>query len=148
MKIIYHKMSLFDAPRDSCLVHACNSMGVWSKGIARTFAEKFPDSFTIYKEICKLFPTLGRAYLIRDKDYYIGCLFTSKDFGPRKDPPDMILKSTQKALDDFMSSISHGIPIYSNRFNSGLFNVPWTDTENLLLNHPDTREWHVCDPDM
>jgi hypothetical protein len=33
--IKYHKMSLFDVPTGSVLVHAVNNQGVWGSGIAK-----------------------------------------------------------------------------------------------------------------
>jgi len=147
MKIIYHKMSLFETPRGSCLVHGCNAQGKWGSGIAKIFAEKFPNSYTIYSEACKKqFAAVGNGFVIKDIQYYIGCLITSHDYGPRKDPPDVILKQTRQALTDFLSSF-HGTAIYSNKFNSGLFDVPWEETEKIILEMSDTRVWNVCDPD-
>jgi len=145
MKINYIKMSLFDAPKQACLVHACNAQGAWFSGIAKPFKENYPNAFLVYKEACQTIPSLGKAYIIRDADHYIGCLITSQDFGVRKDPPDLIIKNTRKALAEFITALPHNTPIYSNRFNSGLFEVPFIETENLIAELNDSRIWNVCD---
>ncbi|KAJ9287414.1 hypothetical protein DTO021C3_5105 [Paecilomyces variotii] len=44
---------LFDAPDGAVLIHSCNCMGNWGKGIARGFKEKFPGAFEIYRSHCK-----------------------------------------------------------------------------------------------
>jgi len=147
MKVHHHKMSLFDAPKGSCLIHACNAMGVWRSGIAVEFSRRFPNAYTIYRAYCSHFPAVtGDGLAIRDKDFYIGCLITSKDFGCNKDQPEVILAQTATALDGLLRSVPHNVPLYSCKFNSGLFQVEWSRTEKLLLDHMDERDWHVCDP--
>ncbi|GAD91648.1 phosphatase, putative [Paecilomyces variotii No. 5] len=44
---------LFDAPDGAVLIHSCNCMGNWGKGIARGFKEKYPAAFEIYRVHCK-----------------------------------------------------------------------------------------------
>jgi ADP-ribose 1''-phosphate phosphatase len=80
------------------------------------------------------------------KKHWIVCLFTSSGFGNRVDSPDQILNSTYAALEDLdmqlvmlkqpNEEIGDGQPppgaLFSCRFNSGLFAVPWNDTRELI----------------
>ncbi|KAJ5126551.1 ADP-ribose 1''-phosphate phosphatase [Penicillium atrosanguineum] len=80
------------------------------------------------------------------KAHWIICLFTSRDYGKRVDSPDMIINSTHAALQDLKSQVnslqndiqgSQKPPpgeLWSCRFNSGLFGVPWGKTRSLLDN--------------
>jgi hypothetical protein len=40
--------------------------------------------------------------------------------------------------------------VYSNKFNSGFFRVPWPETEAVLLECLGDKEieWVVCDPQL
>lgn len=78
--------------------------------------------------------------------HFIVCLFTSFDFGRRADNPDMIANCTHAALLDLKHQMDvYGLVpddqeigklypngLYTCRFNSGLFGVPWSRTRNLL----------------
>lgn len=80
------------------------------------------------------------------KKHWIICLFTSSGFGSRVDSPDQILNSTYAALEDLdmqlvmlkqpNEEMGDGQPppgaLFSCRFNSGLFAVPWNDTRELI----------------
>lgn len=141
------KGSLFDAPVGSILVHACNARGVWGTGIAVEFKKRFPESFDFYHEFCmeegnKL---LGVTILCPEENgYFVGCLITSDGYGKFKDSPEDILKNTRLALPCVLDTV---LPIHSNKFNSGLFAVPWNDTEKVLLETMDkagyTKPWTV-----
>lgn len=147
LKIIQHKMSLFDPvliPKGSILVHATNCKGIWGSGVAREFAILFPEAYNVYAAACRSSNVVGTSLVIRDQDYYVGCLNTSFDYGPRKDPPEKILEQTKTALVCFMRNLPHGIPIYSCKFNSGLFQVEWERTEALIAEIEDSRVWNVC----
>lgn len=146
------KMNLFDAPRDSILVHACNCQASWNSGIAVEFKNRFPKAHRLYNQHCmrKDIPILGTALVVHDENYHIGCLFTSKHYGSRKGTPESILAETESALEYlFEEIIFRGLPreIYSNQFNSGLFNVPWEKTEEILvkmLKEFPSFNWTVC----
>lgn len=158
-KLIYKKMSLFNAPEGSVLVHACNCKGVWGSGIAKEFKERFPAAERIYKETCDSFGIIGTAQLISSYDvkqnssnYWIGNLLTSRGFGSTLDTEDEILVNTVLALWNLCSNLqSKNInTVYSNKFNSGLFKVPWEKTEAIIkvfANRYDLT-WVICDPNL
>lgn len=52
--ITYKKMSLFDAPKETIIVHACNSQGMWGSGIAKPFAQNYPVSYESYKDLHRI----------------------------------------------------------------------------------------------
>lgn len=161
------KMNLFDAPPGSVLVHACNAQGVWGRGIALSFKQRFPKSYWAYKGYCGALPEkiLGTAFVFSDRAagtwvgpptgggvlrpaYYVGCLITSSHYAPPDDPA-LILEYTEDAIKHLMTMAPPGTRIFSNKFNSGLFGVPWADTEQVLRAtvSPDA-EWTVCDPEV
>lgn len=130
------KMDLFDAPKEAMLVHACNCLGVWGSGIARLFRDKFPDAFNYYQATCwdKGKDLLGKSIVVGAEGRLIGCLFTSYAFGDNVDSVTDILEATKTAIIDMYENarILGVTEIYSNRFNSGLFGVPWYKTEAIL----------------
>lgn len=135
--ITYIKGDLFNAPQDRLLVHAVNCQGVWGSGVAKIFARYYPDEGVAYKAICNFgdmsdgnigpeHTYLGKALVINS----VGCLFTSYDYGDRKDSPEEILKNTETAMQDLL--IKTTMKLAMPRINSGLFAVPWEDTEKIL----------------
>lgn len=44
---------LFDAPNNAVLIHACNCVGSWGAGIAKTFKAKYPTAYKAHNEYCK-----------------------------------------------------------------------------------------------
>lgn len=78
------------------------------------------------------------------KQHWVVCLFTSRGFGGRVDSPDSIVNSTSAALQDLKRQLDEleecsrgsGEPLsgklFSCRFNSGLFAVPWARSRELL----------------
>lgn len=152
--IIYKKMSLFDAEPGSVLVHACNTRGVWGSGIAKVFKEKFPTAYSHYNKYCKDFGLIGTAPIFEEGDYSVVCLLTSSGYADTLDSKDKIIVNTTLALNNFCSNEHWRYygkrPVYSNKFNSGLFNVPWEETERILKVFVDRYdlEWIVCDPNM
>lgn len=130
------KGSLFDAPKGSIIIHACNCKGVWGSGIAAGFAKKFPKAREVYAKACQERGPhlLGTCLLIPAGDYTIGCLFTSKNYGGNVDPPDRILAATRSAISHLLSQNKDGIigPMHICKINSGLFRVPWPDTKKIL----------------
>lgn len=139
-------MSLFEAPGGSLLVHACNAKGVWGSGIAKEFKERFPTAYKRYNQFCQNKNPLGAGQLFEDNGYFIGCLITSSGFANSLDSKDAILVHTTLALKDLMSF--QEMNIYSNKFNSGLFKVPWEETEKILKVFVERYDlnWTVCDP--
>lgn len=138
--IKYHKKDLFSAPSGSIILHATNCKGVWGNGIAKTFAIKFPNAFKAYVSTCRTNgPKLaGSVLLIPTAKYTIGCLFTSKKYGMFKDKKEEILDQTGRALCDLINRNKHRIlenkplEFHLPKINSGLFAVPWNETEKLI----------------
>lgn len=154
MGLKYAKMSLFDAPSSSILVHACNRQGVWGSGIAKEFKQIYPQAYNEYVTFCRFVALPGDAFVSDPigSQRIIG-LITSDDYGDKKDGPDLILYNTALALEDLhkdLSFIDLGKSFYSNKFNSGLFNVPWERTEAILKGFVEKYniDWTVCDPEL
>jgi ADP-ribose 1''-phosphate phosphatase len=148
------KMDLFDAPRGSVLVHACNAMGVWGSGIAAEFRKRFPKGDALYRNYCltnKPPDILGSTLMTNEENYLIANLITSSGYGRNVDKEDEILVHTALAISDLVECLSQylddGILVYSNKFNSGLFNVPWHKTEYILEKYVKRYglDWTVCD---
>ncbi len=160
--VTYAKMSLFDAPKGSILAHGCNAQGVWGSGIAKPFKDKYPKSWEEYNKHClhqiainPEFGAVGHGLLTSEENgHRVACLITSTNYASKKDPPGQILMQTILALKDLMSHLNTyellTNPIYCNKFNSGLFNVPWPNTEKVLKYYADRYDLNfvVCDPDL
>lgn len=163
------KEDMFKAPLDTWVAHGVNCRGIWGGGVAFFMKEKYPKSFELYNKHCKSFSDddlIGSAQIIDTTDMKnipgkprkIINLFTSKAFGMYKDFPDEIVENTRSALDylwpllQMVEPNSKEINIWSNKFNSGLFDVPWEQTEEVLLESLDKAEkeyklninWTVC----
>lgn len=155
--ITYKQMSLFDAPKDSIIVHAVNCQGVWGSGIAKEFKTRYPDSFVQYALWCKEHTT-GEAKIacwpVREQ-HHVSWIATSQNYGPLKDSVEQIKINTTIALEDLCTQIYSlwrgsvlTVDVYSNRFNSGLFGVKWEDSElilkTVLKRYPEIN-WIVCE---
>lgn len=150
-QLTYIKGSLFDAPKGSLIVHACNCRGVWGAGIALEFHKRYPEAFKVYSAYCNIRKpneSRGTFISIKEVDHMIGCLMTSKSYGPHKDSPEQILKATDLAIKELMTCPV--TVIYSCKINAGLFGVPWEKTEAIILEHlkanPDVK-WIVMTPE-
>lgn len=144
--INYIKGDLFElAPQGAFLAHAVNCQGVWGAGIAKTFKKLYPIDFKQYKEYaCQ--GVVGN-YLITHSN--IICLFTSVFYDKERIAEgDIILNHTYMALMHLEYGLPKNAVVYSNKFNSGLFNVPWQHTEYLLecflARRPDVQ-WTVVE---
>lgn len=136
----YQKGNLFDAPKGSYLVHSCNCMGRWGSGIAAQFQKLFPRSYDEYRWFCNDFhrPQPGDVLVCKPENgYQVVCLFTSRGYGAGVDPPHRIVAATGLAL----SRMPKDKPVHMPRINSGHFNVPWSRTEELLIDF-DVTIWH------
>lgn len=165
--LTYERINLFHAPKDAIIIHACNAKGMWRSGIAAEFAQRYPNSYSSYKLFCKEWDmlrgtSLGKGRLSTrpfDEDHYVGWIVTSQEESSNPDSPDQIKINTTLALVDLCKSIYNylnlndleSITIYSPKFNSGLFHVPWTESElilkTVLFDYPRIN-WVVCDPEM
>lgn len=103
-----------------------------------------------------MIPPQQSDFLLHRRRHWVTCLFTSEYYGSRVDSEDMIVNSTFAALQDLnrqlqvltqqASETGNERPqrLYSSRFCSGLFKVPWErickliDTVGLRINvyHP------------
>lgn len=126
--------NLFDAPKGSLIVHACNTQGVWGAGIASTFARLYPEYYKAYKAHCdaKGNNLLGTCLILEGKWHKVGCLFTSTGYGHKALYQDAILKATFHSLVDLFDQIPDTEVVNMPRINSGLFRVPWEDTREVL----------------
>lgn len=159
--IEYRKGSLFDAPVGSYLVHACNTQGVWGSGIATEFKRRYPHAFAVYNRHCQNNSTfaLGQFWAIWDTTHNVTCLLVSSGYGRMVDSKEDIKKQTEKTLTDFLKWVTDPkqhintppvTEVYSNKFNSGFFRVPWQETEAILIEclKPYNIKWIVMDPDL
>ncbi len=128
------KGNLFNAPKGSILIHACNTRGVWGAGIAREFAKRFPKAYSKYMSVCREQGSslIGKCLLIQENDYVIGCLFTSKNYGRFADSTGKILDATRLAIAHLIAQNEHNRPLHTCKINSGLFGVPWHKTKEIL----------------
>ena len=133
-------------PTYTVLVHAVNSQGVWGSGIAKKFKELYPHSFQEYNAVCTLRQNHNFYETAKENSRKVGCLFTSKNYGNLKDSKDVILYNTVLALEE-LGSLDNGGHYYSNKFNSGLFGVPWEETEKILAVAVQkfNLDWTVCE---
>lgn len=159
--INYEKKSLFDVKGKVILTHAANCQGVMGSGIAKEFKQRFPEAVALYAYD---FSTTGqrpshqplgagkaKLYPTKNPDIFMGCLFTSWNYGAKVDKPGAIIEYTKHALPKFLRLVQAmpDFKIYSNKFNSGLFNVPWEQTEALIveaLKQYPGMTWTVCSP--
>lgn len=139
--IEYRKGDMFEQDREGKIfVHACNCQGVWGSGIAKVFAEKYPQAYQRYRTHCLEYVEKGKqtllqgtTLLIKNELQYIGCLFTSIYYGKFKSAAPIILENTRNAIEDFFSiDVARMMEIHSPKINSGLFGVPWEQTENII----------------
>lgn len=132
--IILVKGDLFSAPKDSIIIHACNTRGAWGAGIARQFAKRYPEAYKFYNRMCleNGANLLGSCLLIDVEDHTIGCLFTSSGYGSKVDDEQSILDNTFDAIDDLIFQNVQNKPLHMCKINSGLFGVDWELTQEVL----------------
>ncbi|KAF2866357.1 hypothetical protein BDV95DRAFT_505059 [Massariosphaeria phaeospora] len=153
LTLTHHTGDLFAAPPHSILIHACNTQGQWSAGIAAAFRSLYPRAHQRYRQHClshynpssNPVPT-GTCLLIppcedeSDKSgrpqHWIACLFTSAKFGRAKDKPPVILVNTRKAMRGLLRQVRRsgcgGGGLRMCRINSARFGVPWERTVAVL----------------
>ncbi|KAJ5970209.1 uncharacterized protein N7479_000127 [Penicillium vulpinum] len=91
-----------------------------------------------------IIPPQQSDFSLHRRRHWIICLFTSVHYGSRRDSEDMIVNSTFAAL-QHLSGQLHGLSLqtsdtgnerphslYSSRFCTGLFNVPWDRIRKLI----------------
>jgi ADP-ribose 1''-phosphate phosphatase len=135
------KGDLFTAPKGSIICHACNTYGAWGAGIAKQFANRYPDAYKIYKQFCDDQEgfALHQCLLIDAGDLTIGCLFTSWGYGAYVDKPERVLKATYNSIDCLIRQNTGRKPIHMCKINSGLFGVKWELTQEVLEKFPEQK---------
>ncbi|EMC91723.1 hypothetical protein BAUCODRAFT_43663, partial [Baudoinia panamericana UAMH 10762] len=160
LKLIEESGDIFDAPPNALLIHACNCQGSWGAGIAKAFKDSYGDAYHDYVDHCnenKAESLIGTALLIPpaatalkpsnnksspERKHFVGCLFTSRFYGKRKDSPTKILDVSGPAMEDLLSQVdawnakakpdSRIGEVRMCKINSGLFAVPWPKTKAVL----------------
>lgn len=144
--IKYKQGDLFDnLTGNEIIAHACNAQGVWGSGFAKQCKERFPINFNFYRNFCfgyKKAPITGTSILTQSGPplplTFILCLLTSEKYGRAKDEPQKIVENTRLALQhysDLMADTGKNLTleIVSPKINAGLFGVPWSATEFLIM---------------
>lgn len=155
---------IFDAPRGTLIIHSCNCRGSWGAGIAAAFKSHYPNAYKIYAARCQKWKNelFESAQLISPQKadrqgHFVGCLYTSRHYGKKKDTPEKILSVTGPAMQDLLEKVKewndeHGSneqvqEVRMCMINSGLFAVPWEETRAVLegidVSHLDVREVKV-----
>lgn len=125
------------------------------------FRSRFPSAYHQYAQHCANHAEdpatlLGTTLLIpitqndRGYTFYVACLFTSDFAGAKKLGPQDIVRHTDEATSDLVQQINElrakglkfedngrGVVVNMPKINAGLFNVPWEDTEKVLLSYGD-----------
>ncbi|CAI4037263.1 hypothetical protein SMKI_02G1310 [Saccharomyces mikatae IFO 1815] len=143
------------------LIHSCNCNGSWGGGIAYQLALNYPKAESDYVEVCEKYGSalLGRCILLpsyENSDLLICCLFTSSFGGSSHGEKNSILNYTKLSLNELKAYRASGgkgkvnddiIDIYLNnhtkhhigeynlempQINSGIYGVPWKETERVL----------------
>lgn len=130
-----HKYGNLFSVKEGLLVHACNMQGVWGSGVAKVFKAIYPSAFASYKIDCLLRgkSLRGTCSIFEGIDASVGCLYTSFDYGPRKDSEELILQATIASVSNLLMK-ADGREIHSPKINSGLFGVEWLKTEKIINN--------------
>lgn len=161
LKLEYVQGDIFDAPDGTLLIQACNSQGRWGAGIATVFRQQYPRAHKGYQFHCKTthdpiadpVPTGTHLFMPPEEKegapkHFIGCLFTSQKVGKAKDPPQQILRNTDRAMRSLLAQLKRekwvAVPGKSRmededvkavrmcKINSGNFGVKWEDTAAVL----------------
>ncbi|QHS71587.1 ADP-ribose 1''-phosphate phosphatase [Saccharomyces paradoxus] len=143
------------------LIHSCNCNGSWGGGIAYQLALRYPKAEKDYVEICEKHGSalLGKCILLpsyENSDLLICCLFTSSFGGSSHGGKQSILNYTKLSLDKLKAFRAAGGKAGTNediindyldghikypvgeyklempQINSGIFGVPWKETERVL----------------
>jgi ADP-ribose 1''-phosphate phosphatase len=105
-------------------------MGRWGAGIAVEFRNRFPDEYMVYQAMCaRNGPIAGYGYIINSR---VGCIVSSKGYGPKADSPEIILQQTIEAIPDILKACPAGMEIHSPKINAGLFKVSFELTAQAI----------------
>lgn len=144
------------------LIHSCNCGGSWGGGIAYQLAVRYPKAEDVYIDACNKYGNqlLGKCLFIpsyKNDDLIICCLFTSAFGGASHDYKKSILNYTEQGLQNVKTWYYEGEDAVNDpvekdinrviknlnkslkdyklempKINSGIFGVPWEETENVL----------------
>lgn len=129
--ITYIKGDMFELkPEGAYLAHACNCQGVWGSGVAVQFRKKYPSAYKAYVETCLKYGDHKAGHA--DVFGRVVCLYTSKDYGQNKCSVNKILDNTRVALTMLTIKNPEIKELHMPKINSGLFAVPWQETEEIL----------------
>jgi ADP-ribose 1''-phosphate phosphatase len=159
MRKVLHKSGSVFLSGSQFLAQANNALGKMGSGIALEFVRRYPQACSRYEEVCRKHlkynqrsPLVGTAIIAKDDatDVNMICLITSHAYGRYVDSPKLILEATDKAIQDLLLKLKveegQPIEIHSNKFNSGLFRVPWEESEKVIekyLNQHPNLHWVV-----
>ncbi|SGZ51632.1 CIC11C00000002493 [Sungouiella intermedia] len=140
----YIKGDLFShtSSKKVILAHACNPFGLWGGGIAAQFRKRYPSAYKLYADHCHQHGNtlLGKCLVVpadAQSKVYIACLFTSNF----ENSPSQIVEYTKQSMADLTEQLKtmENVETHNGKttinmpmINSGIFNVPWKDTEAVL----------------
>lgn len=141
--LTYKQGSLFDAPKGVVLAHAVNPFGFWAAGIAKNFKGLYKEAYRSYYKTCQKQDMVGGLHVAAlENGHYIACLFTSRGIGSTKGSERDILAFTKTSVDFLLRyAMKNNLEVHSNKFNSGLFGVPWEKTEAVLKELLDMEQY-------
>lgn len=128
---------LFEAP-ELCLGHGVNTKAAMSSGIAKVFAEKFPDMELYYNTLCRELwvareiPVMEEWFYLTeedDEDHFVLNMFTQINPGPNA-RLGMILDSGLAALKFAGMNVLGDVAI--PRIGSGVGGLQWEDVRSTL----------------
>lgn len=128
------------------IVHSCNNQRVWGAGFAKQLKIVAPNSYLGYLLKCKWNHPFGPLLCLdqeKEGGPMIMSLIVSNGYGSHKDPPTEILKNTKQLLESLY--LTKGLRLHSPKINSGLFGVPWENTEKIIQEFVNKTgcEWNV-----
>lgn len=156
IRVVYRTGSIFESPpAETLLIHSCNCKGIWGKGIAAEFKQRYPKAFQMHSDFCKPHKPrelLGKSMLLppvesqvpkgEERHHYIGCLFVKESYGSPKN--DVERESIKDATKLAMQQLLEGLveqrkagsmyvqEIRMPKINSGIFQVEWEETAAIL----------------
>ena len=152
ISIEHRNGDLFEnVPPVTVFVHACNCKGHWGKGIALEFQKRFPTAFEAQRYYCsqhKFEEILGKSMLFSLPNsegplgpgrHFVACLFNKPEPGPARSEKEIlgVLSATKLAMQNLIDGLrdrdlAQIEELRMPKLNSGLFNVPWERTLEVL----------------
>lgn len=143
MPIEHRKGDLFLSTDLDAISHACNTLGVFGKGIALAFKAKFPLMYSQYNLVCRNNSDkdlLGTVFVWQtESDLVVYNLFTqgSANHWIQLATLDMIRSSVEKMIEH---AIQNGIKrIGMPKIGAGLGGLDWQDVEKIITELSDNK---------